>query len=61
VTALGLNTFLSRMKAVGPLMPAVNFVSGLFLIAVGVLITTNSLSILSAYLTKLGVGWSIGQ
>jgi len=61
VTALGLNTFLSRMKAVGPLMPAVNFVSGLFLIAVGLLITTNSLSILSAYLTKLGVGWSIGQ
>ena len=61
VTALGLNTFLSRMKTVGPLMPAVNVVSGIFLIVVGLLITTNSLTMLSAFLVKYGIGWSIGQ
>lgn len=61
VTALGLNTFLSRMKTIGPMMPAITTVSGLFLIAVGLLISTNSLSILSSFLTQHGVGWSIGQ
>lgn len=61
VTALGLNTFLARMKTVGRFMPAVTFVSGLFLVAVGLLITTNSLSILSSFLTQHGLGWSIGQ
>jgi cytochrome c-type biogenesis protein len=61
VTALGLNTFLTRMKSMGRLMPAVTTVSGVFLIAVGFLITTNSLSVLSAFLTKYGVGWTVGQ
>lgn len=61
VTALGLNTFLSRMKTIGPFMPAITTVSGLFLVAVGILISTNSLSILSSFLTQHGVGWSIGQ
>jgi cytochrome c-type biogenesis protein len=42
-------------------MPAVTTVSGVFLIAVGFLITTNSLSVLSAFLTKYGVGWTVGQ
>jgi hypothetical protein len=42
-------------------MPAVTVVSGIFLIAVGLLITTNSLSMLSAFLTQHGIGWSIGQ
>jgi cytochrome c-type biogenesis protein len=61
VTALGFNTFLARMKAVGPYMPAVTKVSGVFLVAVGLLIATNSLSILSSFLTQNGIGWSIGQ
>lgn len=61
ITALGLNTFLSRRKTIGRFMPAVTTVSGLFLIAVGLLISTNSLSILSSFLTQHGVGWSIGQ
>jgi cytochrome c-type biogenesis protein len=49
------------MKAVGPYMPAVTKVSGVFLVAVGLLIATNSLSILSSFLTQNGIGWSIGQ
>lgn len=61
VTALGFNTFLARMKAVGPLLPAVTKVSGVLLVAAGVLIATNSLSILSSFLTQNGIGWSIGQ
>jgi cytochrome c-type biogenesis protein len=61
VTALGFNTFLARMKAIGPYMPAVTKLSGVFLVAVGMLIATNSLSILSSFLTQNGIGWSIGQ
>jgi cytochrome c-type biogenesis protein len=61
VTALGFNTFLSRMKSIGPYFPVITKVSGAFLIAVGILIVTNSLSILSSYFTQSGIGWSIGQ
>lgn len=61
VTALGLNTFLTRMRSIGPLMPAVTVVSGIFLIVVGLLITTNSLTMLSAFLVQHGIGWSVGQ
>jgi cytochrome c-type biogenesis protein len=61
VTALSFNTFLSRMKSIGPYFPIITKLSGGFLVAVGILIATNSLSILSSYLTQNGIGWSIGQ
>lgn len=61
ITALGLNTFLSRMKAIGPYMPVVTKASGVLLVAVGILIATNSLSILSSFLTQNGIGVSVGQ
>jgi cytochrome c-type biogenesis protein len=61
VTALSFNTFLARMKSIGPYFPVITKVSGAFLIAVGILIVTNSLSILSSYFTQSGIGWSIGQ
>ena len=61
VTALGLNTFLTRMKTFSAWMPAVTKMSGLFLVGVGILITTNSFSVISAFLTEHGVGWSLGQ
>lgn len=61
VAALGFNAFLSRMKSVGPYMPVVTKASGVFLVAVGLLIVTNSLSILNSFLMQNGIGWSIGQ
>lgn len=61
VAALGFNAFLSRIKSMGPYMPAVTKASGVLLVGVGLLIATNSLSMLSSFLTQNGIGWSIGQ
>jgi cytochrome c-type biogenesis protein len=60
-TAMGVNAFLTSFKSLKEYMWVVSLVSGLFLIVVGVLIFTNSLRILAAWLTRYGIGWSFGQ
>jgi hypothetical protein len=35
--------------------------SGVFLVAVGLLIFTNSLTRLTSFFTQIGLGWTIGQ
>jgi cytochrome c-type biogenesis protein len=61
VAALGLGAFLSRVKAVNRYMKAVSAVSGVFLIALGILFFTNSFTLFTGWLTELGLGWSIAQ
>ncbi len=59
--SLGLNTFLNYSWQFRSYMRSVSVISGLFLIAVGVMIFTNSLSTLTAILTRYGIGWYVGQ
>ncbi len=59
--SLGLNAFLNHSKRLRSYMHSVSMISGLFLIVVGVMIFTNSLSTLTAILTRYGIGWYIGQ
>jgi len=61
ITAMSVNTFLSSYRKMKDYMWIVSLVSGLFLILIGVLVFTNSLRILNAWLTQYGIGWSIGQ
>jgi len=61
ITAMGVNAFLTSFKKVKDYMWVVSLVSGIFLIVVGALIFTNSLRILAAWLTRYGIGWSLGQ
>ncbi|HEY5648577.1 MAG TPA: cytochrome c biogenesis protein CcdA [Nitrospiria bacterium] len=60
-TALGFNAFLSSMKRLHQYMWVVSLVSGIFLIFIGVLVFTDSIRILNAWLTQNGIGWTIGQ
>lgn len=57
--ALGVNAFLVFLK--GRSLLWLNRFSGLFLILVGVMIFTNSLTLLTAYFSEIGVGWLVGQ
>jgi cytochrome c-type biogenesis protein len=61
VTALGVNAFLTSFKKFKDYLWIVSLISGLFLIIVGVMIFTNSLRLLAAWLARYGIGWSIGQ
>ena len=60
VTALVINTFLSSFKKFHNYLRFISFISGIFLVIVGILVYTNYLSILTVYLQSLGVGWSSG-
>lgn len=61
VTAMGVNAFLSSFKRFKDYLWVVSLISGVFLIIVGVLIFTNSLRIMAGWLTRYGIGWSVGQ
>lgn len=61
VVALAFNAFLVRWKAIQRYMRMIMIVSGLFLVFVGFLIFTNSFTVIVAFLTEHGIGWSVGQ
>ncbi|MEK7286030.1 MAG: cytochrome c biogenesis protein CcdA [Nitrospirota bacterium] len=59
MTAMGTGFFLNYFK--GRSLRWLNVVSGVILIGVGAMIFTNSLAMLTGYLTGVGVGWLVGQ
>ena len=61
IAAIAFNSFLVAWKSLQRHMRAVTIVSGGFLIFIGFLIFTNSFTVLTAYLTKHGIGWYVGQ
>lgn len=61
VSALGFNAFLSSIKRLQKYMWVVSLVSGILLIFIGILIFTDSFRIMNAWLTRNGIGWTIGQ
>lgn len=60
-TALGVDRFLAYFKRVRAYLWGVSAVCGVFLVAVGVLIYANSLTILTSFLEQHGIGWYVGQ
>jgi cytochrome c-type biogenesis protein len=61
VTSLAINTFLTSFQKIKDYLWIISMISGLFLIAIGIMIFTNSFTLLTAWLTKHGIGWYIGQ
>lgn len=61
ITALSFNAFLSSMKRLKNYLWVVSLVSGIFLILIGALIFSDSFRIMNSWLTRHGIGWSIGQ
>lgn len=61
VTALGVDTFLSCFKQVRSYLWGVEALSGVVLVAVGAMIYVDSLTIITSFLERYGIGWYIGQ
>ena len=61
ITALAIDSFLNYFKKIKAYMHSIAVVSGVFLILVGVMIYTNSLTFLTSMLERNGIGWYIGQ
>lgn len=61
LSSLGVQTFLTYSKKTSRHMRWVSSASGVFLIVVGLMIFTNSLTRLTSFFTDFGIGWTIGQ
>lgn len=61
ITALGIDRFLSYFKQVRAYLWGVSTVSGVLLVVVGVMIYANTLTMLTGFLERYGIGWYVGQ
>jgi len=61
LSALGVQSFLFYFKKTTKYMGWISGASGAFLVGVGMLIFTNSLTRLTSFFTQIGFGWTIGQ
>ncbi|MER3423739.1 MAG: cytochrome C biogenesis protein [Nitrospiraceae bacterium] len=60
-TALGVDRFLTYFKQVKAYLWGVSAISGVFLVLVGVMIYANSLTMITSFLERYGIGWYLGQ
>lgn len=61
LTALGVDRFLTYFKEVRAYLWGVSTVSGVMLVLVGVMIYANSLTMVTSFLERYGIGWYLGQ
>ncbi len=61
LTALGVDRFLAYFKEVRAYLWGVSTVSGVLLIVVGVMIYANSLTMITSFLERYGIGWYLSQ
>ena len=61
LTAFGMDRFLSYFKRLRGYIGGVSFVSGVLLILVGVMIFTDSVTMMTSFLERNGIGWYVGQ
>ena len=60
-TSLGVDSFLAYFKRMRAYLWGVSAVSGVFLVVVGVMIYANSLTIITSFFERYGIGWYLGQ
>ena len=61
LTALGVDRFLAYFKQARAYLWGVSTVSGVLLVIVGVMIYANSLTMITSFLERHGIGWYLGQ
>lgn len=61
LTALGVDRFLAYFKQARAYLWGVSTVSGVLLVVVGVMIYANSLTMITSFLERYGIGWYLGQ
>jgi cytochrome c-type biogenesis protein len=61
LTALGVDRFLAYFKQARLYLWGVSTVSGVLLVVVGVMIYANTLTMITSFLERYGIGWYLGQ
>ena len=61
LTALGVDRFLTYFKQFRGYLRGVSAVSGVLLVVVGVMLYANSLTLLTGFFDRHGIGWYLGQ
>ncbi|MBI1824442.1 MAG: cytochrome c biogenesis protein CcdA [Nitrospirae bacterium] len=61
ILSFGFNSILATYKKLVPYMKYINIISGIFMIFLGVLITSNSFTLLTSLLTRYHIGWNPGK
>jgi cytochrome c-type biogenesis protein len=61
LTALGVDRFLAYFREVRAYLWGVSTVSGVLLLIVGVMIYANSLTMITSFFERYGIGWYLGQ
>ena len=61
LTAFGMDTFLSYFKSLRTYLGGVSFISGGLLVLVGVMIYADSMTLITSFLERHGIGWYLGQ
>lgn len=61
VAALGIDRFLACFKQIRAYLWGVSAASGAVLVVVGVMIYANSLTMITSFLERYGIGWYVGQ
>lgn len=59
LSALAMNRFFRLSRAVGPWLPAIHTCAGLLLVAVGLLLLTDTMTALNAYALRLTPDWLV--
>lgn len=59
ISALAINTFISTFKVIARYMRWITIISGVFLILIGVMIFTNSFTIVTTWFQQHGIGYTI--
>ena len=59
ISALAINSFISTFKVIAGYMRWITIISGIFLILIGIMIFTNSFTIITTWFQQHGIGWTI--
>ncbi len=61
LTAFGVDKFLTHFKSLRRYLGGVSLVSGVLMVAIGVMLYANSVTMITSFLERNGIGWYLGQ
>ncbi|GJL67101.1 MAG: cytochrome C biogenesis protein CcdA [Nitrospirales bacterium] len=61
LTAFGVDSFLTHFKKVRHYLGAISMVSGVLMVTIGVMLYVNSVTMITSFLDRHGIGWYLGQ
>ena len=61
LTAFGVDSFLTHFKKMRHYLGGISIVSGMLMVAIGIMLYINSVTMITSFLERNGIGWYLGQ